>query len=173
MKKHNILIAACVALAITSATAQAGHHHGPPHRDLYVALDIISVLSDVCRTAAILNPRPVEIRTTSTYVQPVQPTTTYVQPVQPTTTYVQPVVTAPTVVQPVVTTPTVVYDSYYPSVRWYGGYYYPSTRWYGGSYYHHPAPPPLVHRGPAFRPGPAPHHPGFRPGPGMHHRPRF
>ena len=183
MKKHNTLIAAFAILGITCATAQAGHHHGPPHRDLYTVLDIISVVSDVCRTAAIINPRPVEIRTTSTYVQPtasyVQPTATYVQPstvVQPTTTYVQPstvvqpmttyvqpstvvqpVVTAPTVVQPVITTPTVIYGS---------GYYYPSSRWYYGSHYHHrPAPPPPVHRG--FRPAPMPHHPGVHHGPGL------
>ncbi len=105
MKKHNAIITAFAVLAITCATAQAGHHHGPPHRDLYTVLDIISVVNDVCRTAALINPKPVEIRTTSTYVQPaptyVQPTTTYVQP---TTTYVQPA----TVVQPVVTAPTVV-----------------------------------------------------------------
>ena len=77
MKKHNALITVFAALAITCATAQAGHHHGPPHRDLYTVLDIISVVSDVCRTAALINPRPVEVHTTSTYVQP---TTSYVQP---------------------------------------------------------------------------------------------
>ena len=187
MKKHNAIITAFAALAITCATAQAGHHHGPPHRDLYTVLDIISVVNDVCRTAAIVNQKPIEVRTTSTYVQPVQPTyvqptTTYVQPtpfgpttvVQPMTTYVQPgsvvqpVVTAPTVVQPVVTAPTVVQPVVTrPTVIYGSGYYYPSAHWYYGSHYHHPAPPPAVHHGPGFRPAPAPVHPGFRPGPGL------
>ncbi len=195
MKKNNTLIAAFAALALTCATAQAGHHHGPPHRDLYTVLDIISVVNDVCRTAAIVNAstKPVEVRTTSTYVPPtyvqpvqptyVQPTTTYVQPmtpfgpttVIPMTTYVQPGtvvqpgVTAPTVVQPVVTAPTVVQPVVTrPTVIYGSGYYYPSTHWYNGSHYHHPAPAP-VHHGPGFRPAPAPHHPGFRPAPAPHH----
>ena len=111
MKKRNVLIIAFALLALTGATAQAGHY-GVPHRDLYTVLDIISVVNDVCRTAALLNPKPITVYTppATTYVQPA---TTYVQPtvtapttyVQPATTYVQPVVTAPTTV---VTVPTTV-----------------------------------------------------------------
>ena len=191
----NTLITAFTALAITCATAQAGHHHGPPHRDLFAVLDVISVVNDVCRTAAIVNAstKPVEVRTTSTYVQPVQPTyvqptTTYVQPmtpfgpttvVQPVTTYVQPstvvqpVVTTPTVVQPVVTAPTVVQPTVTTSTVVqpvvtsptviYGSGYYYPSTHWYRGSHYHHHPAPP----PVVRPAPAPHHPGFRPGPGL------
>ena len=194
MNKHSTIsvFAAVAALSVGFGTmAQAGHHHYPPHRDLYVALDVVSVIADILAPRTIYRPT-----TTTTYVQPtttyVQPTTTYVNPatvasvpvanvpvVNSVATVQQPSVVAVQPAQPVVvqqTSPVVVQETvspvyvetipryrpyYYYGPRWYAPYYYDGPRW-GAPYY-----------GPRWgAPAPPPnihhhggHGPGFRPAP--------
>ncbi len=179
-------IAVAALIISSSAQAQPRHHHGHlPHRDLFVALDIASLVADI------FLPRPVVAAPTTsvvvpqtTYVTPPSiPQTTYVTPTVPQTTYVtptavtQPVVTQPVVTQPVVTQPvvttsvvttpvvtapsTVVYTTgssyYYP--RYYPRYYTP--RFYGGPRYIAPPPPHHGFHG-GFHGGPRHHHGGPR-----------
>ena len=170
-------IAVAALIISSSAQAQPRHHHGHlPHRDLFVALDIASLVADIFLPRTYVAPTSSVVVPQTTYVTPPSiPQTTYVTPTVPQTTYVtpttvtQPVVTQPVVTQPVVTQPVVTTSVVTtpvvtaPSTVVYttgGSYYYPryyTPRFYGGPRYI--APPPPYH---GF-------HGGFHGGPGHHH----
>ena len=164
-------IAVAAIILSSSAQAQPRHHHGHlPHRDLFVALDIASLVADIFlprtvvtapTTTSVVIPQTTYVTPPTipqtTYIAPqTVPQTTYVTPPSvPQTTYVQPVVTQQVVTTPVVTTsPTVIYTPS-GSTYFYPRYYTP--RYYSGPRY--------------FVPPPAPHH-GFRGGPHHHRGPR-
>ena len=176
-------IAVAAIILSSSAHAQPHHHGHLPHRDLFVALDIASLVADIFLPRTYVAPTTSVVVPQMTYVTPPSvPQTTYVTPTVPQTTYVtpstvtqpvvtQPVVTQPVVTQPVVTTPvvttpvvttspTVVYTT--GSSTYYYPRYYTPRYYYGGPRFFAPPPAPHgFHGGPRYHGGPG-HHGGPR-----------